>query len=91
MAKEKLLEARLVKEVKRRGGEAVKWISPAQGGLPDRIVLIPGGCVRFVETKTTGKKLDPLQRIWREKLEKMGFEYHVIDSNEALINFLEKL
>ena len=40
--REKVIEQKLVAEVKRRGGICPKWVSPGFDGMPDRIVLLPG-------------------------------------------------
>ena len=48
---EKEIEAKLVDVVKRHGGMCLKWVCPGWAGVPDRIVLLPGGKVIFVELK----------------------------------------
>ena len=53
--KEKIIEKKLVKAVKEAGGIASKFISPGFDGMPDRIVLLPGGVMGFVEVKAPGK------------------------------------
>ena len=55
---EKTIESNLKKAVVSRGGLCVKFVSPSFAGVPDRIVLLPGGQVAFVETKATGEKCD---------------------------------
>ena len=51
---EKDIEKRLVREVKKLGGLCLKWVSPGNSGVPDRIVLMPGGKAIFVELKRPG-------------------------------------
>ena len=41
--REKTVEQKLVKAVKAAGGICPKWTAPGFDGLPDRIVLLPGG------------------------------------------------
>ena len=53
---EKLLEKKLREGVKVKGGIALKLTSISLTGLPDRLVLLPGGRVKFAELKSTGKK-----------------------------------
>ena len=60
--REKDIERKLIKEVKKAGGICPKWVSPGFDGIPDRIVLFPGGKVGFVEVKALGKKPRPLQQ-----------------------------
>jgi len=49
--REKQTEQKLVKEVKHMGGICPKFTSPGFDGMPDRIVLLPGGRMAFVEVK----------------------------------------
>ncbi|MGB4633492.1 MAG: VRR-NUC domain-containing protein, partial [Bacillota bacterium] len=41
--REKQLEQKLVKAVKNVGGLALKFVSPGYDGVPDRLLLFPGG------------------------------------------------
>ena len=59
--REKTIEAKLVTAAKRLGGLALKFVSPGFDGVPDRLVLLPGGRLAFIELKAPGKKLRPLQ------------------------------
>ena len=48
---EKDIERQLVRIVKQHGGLCLKWVCPGWAGVPDRLVLMPGGRVYFVELK----------------------------------------
>ena len=85
---EKTLEARLRKEIEKRGGMALKLSSQLHRGLPDRMVLLPNGVLYFVEMKTTGKKPTHLQTHCHEQLRALHFPVLVIDSTKALEDFL---
>ena len=61
MVSEKSIEQKLRMETKKMGGWAVKFSSPGLDGMPDRLVLFPGGKLGFVELKAPGKKMRPLQ------------------------------
>lgn len=87
--RESALERKLVFEVRKIGGAACKWTSPGASGVPDRIVLLPGGRVAFVEMKAPGKQLEPLQEYWRKKLQGMGHDHFTIDSVEGIHKFIE--
>lgn len=50
------VEEYLRRRVQGCGGKCWKWVSPGRNGVPDRIVLMPGGVVAFVELKAPGKK-----------------------------------
>ena len=55
--KESDIEARLVRLVRERGGLCWKFVSPGNAGVPDRIVVTPGGRTIFVELKTRNGRL----------------------------------
>lgn len=88
---EKLIERKLREGVKALGGLALKFSSPYHRGIPDRIILMPGGQTFFVELKTTGKKPTLLQLKAIKDLTELGFDVRVIDSQESLNIFLEEL
>jgi hypothetical protein len=89
--REKQIEARLKREVKRIGGLALKFASPGNAGVPDRIVLLPNGNVVFAELKAPGKNLRPLQIKRKEQLETLGFKVYVIDSYEKVDVFIQEV
>lgn len=86
---EKRIEAKLREAVKSRGGIALKLLSQFHRGMPDRIVLLPGGRIHFVELKSTGKKPGLLQQKAHKYLRSLGFDVVVIDSTSALQDFLQ--
>ena len=67
--REKTIEQHLVKAVKNSGGIAPKLVSPGFDGMPDRLVLLPGGKIGFVEVKVPGKEPRPLQVSIRRPLQ----------------------
>lgn len=85
---EKYLEAKLRREIEKRGGLALKLTSQLHRGLPDRLVLMPGGLAYFVEVKTTGKKPTDLQTATHHRLSDLDFVVAVVDSTESLDVFL---
>ena len=82
--REKTIEGKLVKAVKIMGGLAPKFVSPGLDGVPDRLVLLPGGKIAFIELKAPGKELRPLQVRRKRQLESLGFLVYCIDSAEKI-------
>jgi len=88
---EKALERRLVDEVRKMGGVALKQTSQFHKGVPDRIVLLPFHTICFVELKSTGGKQSEPQKLFMERLKGMYFRCFVIDSTEALEDFVRRM
>lgn len=87
---EKDIEAKLRRLVEQHGGKCLKWVCPGWRGVPDRIVLLPGGRIHFVETKRPkGGTLDPLQIKWQKWLTKLGFDCWVVWNEDDLRRFEE--
>ena len=86
---EKQIERKLVSAVRLRGGMCPKWVSPGLDGVPDRVILFPGGRMAFAETKAPGKKLRPLQARRKSDLERLGFWVFVIDAPEQIEGVLD--
>lgn len=89
--RERNIEACLRDSVKKVGGIAYKWVSPGNNGVPDRIVIIPGGRIIFVELKAPGKKPTALQQVQHDKLRALGCDVRVIDSRESVDNLIKEL
>lgn len=80
---EKDIEKKLRLMVGRHGGLCLKWVCPGWSGVPDRIILLPGGHIIFAETKRPkGGKVEKLQQWWRKKLNGLGFKAYIVWSEE---------
>lgn len=86
--KESDIEAKLVRGVKALGGIAYKFISPGHPGVPDRLVVLPGGKVIFVELKTEIGRLSKVQLYECGQLEARGCEVAVLYGLNAVKYFL---
>jgi hypothetical protein len=81
---EKSIEKALVDACNRRGFFAIKL---GFGGLPDRVIFLPHGRVYFDELKTLTGTPGPAQKIWKARLERLGFHvYNSRSREEALAN-----
>ena len=85
---ERTLERILVRAVKAMGGFSPKLVSPGTDGMPDRLVLFPGGKLAFVEMKAPGMQMRPLQVRRKRQLEALGFRVYVIDRLEQISEIL---
>ena len=88
---EKDIEKYLVDGVKKMGGLCLKWVCPGNDGVPDRIVIMPGGRVWFVELKEVHGRLSPLQKYWRESLFDLGCQAVVLRGRQMVTLFLSTL
>ena len=89
--REKTIEGKLVKAVKIMGGLAPKFVSPGLDGVPDRLVLLPGGKIAFIELKAENRKMRPLQVRRKRQLESLGFSVYCIDSPEQIGGILDEI
>jgi len=83
------IERTLVRAVGKQNGWCMKFISPGCDGVPDRILLFPGGRVGFVEVKAPGGKPRPLQLAVMDRLKRMGFPVWVLDSMASIPEILD--
>ncbi len=70
---EKEVERKLIQPIRNMGGLCLKFETPGYTGVPDRIVLLPGERLVFVETKQRGKKERARQVLVQEIIRKLGF------------------
>jgi hypothetical protein len=89
--REKVIEKKLVQSVKSAGGIALKFVSPSFDGMPDRIVLIPGGHIGFVEVKAPREKPRPLQMARHGLLRRLGFKVYVLDDEQQIGGILDEI
>ena len=69
----------------------MKFTSPGFDGMPDRLVLLPGGKCGFVEVKAPGKKPRALQRVRHEMLKGLGFKVYVLDTKEQIEEIIDDI
>lgn len=89
--RERVIERALFRGVAKLGGYCYKWISPGANGVPDRLVVLPGGRILFVETKAPNGVVDELQRYQLQKLQGLGAEVRIVASQEDVMTLLAEL
>lgn len=80
-----------MKAVREHGGLAPKFTSPGFDGMPDRIILFPGGRVAFAELKAPGRKPRPVQAARHELLRELGFKVYVIDNKTEIMEVINDI
>jgi hypothetical protein len=81
---EKEIEQHFVWTVERLGGKTFKFRSPQQRGVADRIACLPDGATWFVELKTKGGRLSPLQKLHADELRKLQQKYACLWTKEMV-------
>ena len=89
--REKTIEHKLTIAAKNMGGIALKFVSPGFDGMPDRIVLLPGGHMGFVEVKSMGCKPRPLQLARHRLLRGLGFKVYLLDNKQQIGGILDEI
>ncbi len=89
--REKTVEQKLVAAVRQMGGIAPKFVSPGLDGVPDRLILLPGGKMGFVECKAPEKQLRPLQVHRKRQLEGLGFLVYCLNRPEDIGKILSEI
>ncbi len=88
---EKQIERKLVEAVRRAGGLAPKFVSPGFDGVPDRLILLPSGCMAFAELKSPDKRMRLLQVRRKKQLESLGFRVYCIDGMEQIGGVIDEI
>ncbi|WP_093802250.1 VRR-NUC domain-containing protein [Streptomyces sp. Wb2n-11] len=87
---ERVIEDYLLAQCRAHGFLCWKFVSPARGGVPDRIIVARGRIV-FVEVKRPGGRLRKLQQRTHAKLRRHGAEVHVVDDKPGVDAFIAHL
>ena len=87
--KESEVERYFVWAVQRAGGRTWKFTSPSNRGVADRIACLPEGSTWFVELKTRGGRLSPLQQLFSEQVLELKQKYAVLWTKEQVDQWLK--
>lgn len=86
---EKEIERKLRDGVREMGGMCLKLVCPGFTGVPDRLILLPGGVVAFAETKRPGQRERQRQAFVQYRLRKLGFMvFSAVDCYRAVADVL---
>lgn len=89
--RESAIEARLRDGVKAMGGICWKFVSPGTTGVPDRIIILPGGRIIFVELKADTGRMSAIQQYRINELRNIGADVRVLKGLSQVKDFLEEV
>ena len=84
------LEKKCMTVVESLGGMGIKLNPVNRRGIPDRLILLPGRRVLFVEFKAARKKPRKNQSLWLERLQCLGFTARCIDNRDDFISLINE-
>jgi hypothetical protein len=82
--KESEIETHFKWVVESMGGKTWKFTSPSNRGVSDRIACLPDGSTWFVELKTRGGRLSPLQEVFAAEMEDLKQNYRCFWNKEQI-------
>ena len=85
------LEKKLCELVQGHGGLCYKWLSPNDPGVPDGIVIAPGGRTIFVELKAEIGRLQKIQKWQHGRLASHGVEIRTLKGLDQVKAFVEEV
>ena len=88
---EREIELKLRKAATDRGGLCLKFTPQSWAGAPDRLVLLPGGRMGFVEVKAPGQCPRPLQVRRHSQLAELGYVVLVLDDPDRVDSILDEI
>ena len=81
--REREVEAYMRRRVEEQGGRFEKFLPDLDSGMPDRILMLPGGVLVWVETKKPkGGRVGKLQRVQHDRLRRLGQRVEVVWTKE---------
>ena len=90
--RENEIERYLRRQVESRGGRCVKFNPENNRGWPDRIVLLPGGVLVWVELKRPrGGVIAPAQYVAHEDLRRLGQHVCVVRTQDEVDQLIEEI
>ena len=72
------IETRLGKQLRKLGCLYFKFVSPGSVGVPDRIIILPGGRIIFAELKAEDGKLSRSQVYTASILRRQGCDVRLV-------------
>lgn len=87
---EKVIEKYLIEQAEANGLLCLKYSNSNMVGYPDRLLVLPGGSVVWVELKSKGRKPTKIQQIRIAGLRNRGHYVWVIDNRKSVDELFTK-
>ena len=89
--RESAIEKWMKRKIEEKGGRFYKWVSPGCRGVPDRIMIMPGGRIAFVELKADHGRLSRIQARMHGILRRLGCMVYVVRGMDEAKAFMKAL
>lgn len=89
--RERDVESYLVDRMNALGLPCLKFIPDGKVGMPDRLILLPGQRVIWVELKTRGGHLEEIQKLQHKRLEQIGHRVVVVWNKDAVDDLVREI
>ena len=89
--RERDIEKWLRHQIESMGGLAFKFSSPGNDGVPDRLAVLPGGIIYFIELKTDRGRLSPIQKWQQDRLDALGAQVRTVRGMDEAEEFIEEV
>lgn len=89
--RERDVESYLVGRLNTLGLPCLKFNPDGKVGMPDRVVLLPGQRVIWVELKTKGGHLEEVQKLQHKRLAEWGHDVRVVWSKADVDTLVEEI
>lgn len=90
MERERDIEKWLRRQIEHMGGMFMKFVSPGNDGVPDRIAIMPGGSIWFVELKASSGRLSPIQEWQINRMKELGVRVVVVKGMQGAADFIKE-
>lgn len=91
MQRERDIEKWMREKIEQLGGQFMKWVSPGNDGVPDRIAILPGGDVYFIELKTDQGHSTKIQEWQQQRLRRLGCNVREVRGMTEARQFIEEV
>ena len=88
---EKAIEKALKTATEKAGGLCLKIDPTNMVGLPDRLIILPGGHTAFIELKQAGKTPRPIQKRRHQQLTALGIKVRTLDNTHDIQDTLDEI